>query len=383
MIANQTLQALETAMKRKINLLPKELRAFTKKDRSLARAVMVTGHRGIGKTTFLLHHSQDKNMLYLSADHPSLAAIPLYDLGEHIFMQGYDGIIIDEVHFAKDWSRHVKVLYDDFPDKKIWISDSSSLILRGGAGDLSRRFVKIRMPLLSFREYIALETKELLPAFNPFEKVPFAADSTMLRLFQAYRQKGTRPFYQEEFYAERMLEILDKTLFADVPFFIPKITDGNIRLMKAVIGTLASSAIPRLHVRSLCADWQVSSEKLYQLLFVMESIGVIRIIRKVHDKKAKTVGDKMFLGDPAYYSILNGNKGTEREALAAAMLIESGIKLESAGNEQKGDFIIDNDLCIEIGGRSKQPKEFDFVVRDDIDTAAGKVIPLWALGFMY
>jgi len=46
---------------------------------------------------------------------------------------------------------------DDYPDRLLWVSDSSSLVLRSGTGDLSRRFVSIVMPLLSFREFVALE----------------------------------------------------------------------------------------------------------------------------------------------------------------------------------------------------------------------------------
>ena len=52
-------------------------------------------------------------------------------------------------------------------------------------------------------------------------------------------------------------------------------TVDNIRLMSAVVGTLSMSSIPRLQVRSLCADWNVSADKLYQLLDVMEAVGSI------------------------------------------------------------------------------------------------------------
>ena len=40
-------------------------------------------------------------------------------------------------------------------------------------------------------------------------------------------------------------------------------TDGNLRLMNAVMGTLAHASIPRLSVRSLCADWGIGSDKLF------------------------------------------------------------------------------------------------------------------------
>ncbi len=51
-------------------------------------------------------------------------------------------------------------------------------------------------------------------------------------------------------YYERSLAILEKTLASEVPFFVPHITDDNLRLMTSIVGTLSKAAIPRLHVRS-------------------------------------------------------------------------------------------------------------------------------------
>lgn len=93
---------------------------------------MVTGARGCGKSTFLLYHVKDKHMLYLSMDNPLLASTSLYEVVRDVFMSGFEGVILDEVHYAADWSRHLKAAYDDFPDRKIWVSDSSALVLREG-----------------------------------------------------------------------------------------------------------------------------------------------------------------------------------------------------------------------------------------------------------
>ena len=371
-------------MERKMRNLPGTSRPYVRTLPDLPRTVVVTGKRGVGKTTFLLSRIQKKHLLYISVDNPLIAAIPLYTLVEELFLQGYEGVILDEIHFAKDWSRHVKSLYDDFPNHIIWLSDSSSLVLHDGAADLSRRYLKLKLPLLSFREYIALTTNELLPSFNPFEEnIPIQAESRLLRAFSMYRGEGTRPFFQEGFYPERMLEVLDKTLYSDIPFFLPNLSDNHIRIMRAVVSTLAQNPIPRLKVRKLCSDWNISSEKLYQLLSVMESTGLIRIIQVVNDHKAHTVGAKMFLGDPSFYPMLQGQIGTAREALFAACIEESGMTLEASKDETMGDFLIAHALSVEVGGKKKVRKQSDLVVRDDTDVAYGSVLPLWSLGFLY
>jgi predicted AAA+ superfamily ATPase len=366
---------------------------------TLPRTFMLTGPRGVGKTTYLLHHAkkladtQQKSILYLSADNPMLGAESLYEIVASIFLAGYSGVIVDEVHFAKDWSIHMKALYDDFPNHMLWVSDSSSLCLRMGKGDLSRRFVHIEMPLLSFREFLYLETGIEYPVYDPFHQsgvLPVQPSPGILSAFRTYKGLGTRPFYSEGDFNNRMLSILDKTLYSDIPFFLPSVTDGNLRLMKAIAGTLANTSIPRLQVRSLCSDWAIGAEKLYQLLQVMESVEFLRIIRKEHTTKVKSAGEKLFFSDPAFYTVLGGDVGNAREDLVTMLCSYGGYLVEATRDETTGDFIISktestdsSHIRLEVGGRSKQSKNADFVIRDDTDYPGGNSIPLWLLGMMY
>lgn len=398
-MTGQRIAELESAMKRRLAAAPARLRPFIRHRDALPRAFMLTGPRGVGKTTFLLHHAQrlvkakQNRILYLSADNPTLGTEGLYEIITSIFLAGYTGVIVDEVHFAKDWSIHLKALYDDFPNHTIWISDSSSLCLRMGKGDLSRRFVHIEMPFVSFREFLYLESGEEYSLYNPFNQggeLPIQPSPRVLSAFRMYRRIGTRPFYQEGDFNDRMLSILDKTLYSDIPFFLPSINDGNLRLMKAIAGTLANTSIPRLQIRSLCNDWGIGADKLYQLLEVMESVDLLRIIRKEHDTKAKTAGQKLFFCDPAFYEVLGGDSGNARESLVAMLCTYGGYLVEATKDETTGDFVLTSSkenapsqLKLEIGGHAKQPKKADFVIRDDTDYPGGKGIPLWLLGMMY
>lgn len=185
----------------------------------------------------------------------------------------------------------------------------------------------------SYREYLFLETGIEYPTCDPFRdgtSLPLKPSADILDAFQRYRAKGSRPFYAEGNFEDRLLSVLDKTLYSDIPFFLPNVTDGNLRLMKAITGTLAGAAVPRLQVRSLCADWGIGAEKLYQILVVMESVGVLRIVRLENDHKARSVGQKLLFSDPPYYSVLHGNSGTAREALVASLCASSGWTVEAA-----------------------------------------------------
>lgn len=386
-MTTELLQTLVLAMQRRLAAMPQRLRLYTSEYEKLPYALILTGARGCGKSTFLLHHSRNKRILYFSADNPKIIGESLYEIVNYIFMTGYEGVIIDEIHYAANWSIHLKALYDDFPGKILWASDSSSLVLRTGEGDLSRRYVPIKMPLMSFREYLYLETGKKYPKYILGEpKLPVQPDAELLNHFHNYRKYGSRPFYQDKDFEARYMSVIDKVLNNDIPFFLPSVTDNNLRLMRAIIGTLAQSSIPRVQITSLCSDWNIGAEKLYQLLFVMESVELIRIVRLHNDTKARSAGAKMLFADPCAYYVLNADQGTEREAYIVNCFSQSGYTVEAVRDEKKGDYIVsanNHATTIEIGGKNKKPKSADFVLRDNTDYPAGNAIPLWLAGMMW
>lgn len=128
----------------------------------------------------------------------------------------------------------------------------------------------------------------------------------------------------------------------------------------------------------------------HQLLEVMESVGVLRIVRLEDDRNARSVGQKLLFSDPAYYPVLHGNSGTAREALVASLCAFSGWSVEAAKDERAADFVLTSGgdrkparLLIEVGGASKSRKSADFVIRDDIEYPGSGVVPLWLLGMGY
>ena len=381
---NDLIEHLELNQERLLSFLPKKLRLYFNKIKLNERGILVYGPRGVGKTTLLLS-KMPKNFLYLSADNPLISSVSLYELGNSIFLKGYDGMIIDEVHFINKWSQHVKALYDAFPSKKIWISDSSSLILRMGAFDLSRRFLRIHLPLLSLREFVYLKDGIELPIIDPFDyrkdKISdIVRNYNVLSLFNSYISEGTRPLFLEGNFKEKMKNILEKTLYSDLPFFLPTIKDSYLRLVNAIIGLLASSKIPTINVEKMCKNWSVGKEKLYQLLEVLKEIEIVNIIRKPHDKKVYSKGEKIFLHDPSFYYIYEGEIGNSREAYVAFALGEKS-QIYASLNESDCDFIW-NGKKIEVGGKHKKPKHSDYVVSDELDLPVGNRIPLWMLGLM-
>jgi hypothetical protein len=385
--ADELVHSLEEIQKRKEMELPSRLRPYFDKIEMKNRAVLVFGPRGVGKTTFLLHRFRERKVLYVSADNPLVSTSDIWNIANTAFVRGYEGIVVDEAHYAKDWSIHLKALYDSYPRKLVIASDSSSLVLRQGIADLSRRFSRIQIPLMSLREYIFLRDGISLPQLEPFSlelsSVKEIINCTnVLSAFEEYLERGFRPSYMEWDFREQIEHIIEKTLHGDVPYFVPQISDIHFRLMNAVVGFLAISKVPTLNIERMCREWGIGKRKLYELLTVMNATGIIRIVYRQNDNRTFSKGEKIFFGDPAFYSIGTGNTGTRREAYVAQSFEDAGRRVFACVDERNGDFSVDGKI-IEVGGRSKKPKKAEFVIRDDTDLPHSNSIPMWTLGFQY
>ena len=288
------------------------------------------------------------------------------------------------------WQDHLLVAALTAEKKKIIATDSSTLILRKGLGDLSRRFVIETMSYMSFREYLHLKFNKTIPSLpwedllsktiNSFYNKISKLELNLQKEFKFYLAEGTRPLFLEKDVPERITNIIDKMIYQDVPFFVPEIKERHLQLMKHIIGFLASSPIPNLNVESFSRQWGVSKPTVYNLIEVMSQTGLIRIIAP-DNKEGKIKGHKIFFSDPTIYFAYNGNLGNIRECYFA-MVIE-GLKktLHCTSDEDLGDFVVDNTF-FETGGKRKERKKSHFVIRDNIDAPSANIIPLWMLGFV-
>ncbi len=352
------------------------------------RSILLFGPRGVGKTTFLVREAKARGAVYLSMDHPALANLSVYETVEALFQRGIMQLCLDEIHYAAHWSEDLKALYDAWPDRSIWASGSDSLLLSSGIGDLSRRYIGLAMPFLSFREYLVLKGYPDFGVHDPFSTdtswvSEVVAAGNMLGLFETYLTSGLRPLFMEgeDRYAARIVQVVQKTLEADIPRIVPTMAQNHFSLMNAVLGYLSQTNIPLVQVNSLCREWNVGKEKLYALLQAMEQTGLIRIVRKSSDHAARSIGAKLFLADPSLYPALSGKEGNAREAFVACALSSAGHRVQAASDEEEADFLVDNAFLVEIGGSRKARKKADFVIRDGADYPVPGVIPLWMMGF--
>jgi len=375
------IETFESITKSLRAFLPERIRPFSKEARLSERGVFITGVRGVGKTVFALYKMPD-NALYIAADHPILSGLKLFDVVERIFKEGYYHVVIDEIHNFMDWAKDVKVLYDLFPRKSLWLIDSNSALPKAHAADLSRRFPKFKVPLLSFREYLNLKYGLDYPVIDPFSPdEKFMLDVLrkvdILPEFNQYLSGGTRPFFLEGMFREKLFASIEKSIHFDIPYLVPSIKENHFHMMKAVIRYLLYSPAPTVNIEKLSREFAISKPKMYQLLQAMSEVDLISIVRRERDFSAFSKGAKMFLKDFSLYFTMNANKGSGREAFVNYCLSMMG-DVFACKDERICDFVI-NGMKMEVGGKSKGKKGSDIVVSFDIELPVKNKIPAWIL----
>ena len=135
----------------------------------------------------------------------------------------------------------------------------------------------------------------------------------------------------------------------------------------------------------------ISRQSTLKYLTNMEEANLIRrVFTNLMTVTDLQKPDKIYLDNPNLLYTLSLEKpeiGTVRETFFANQLASAGHKVEYAGYK-KGDFRIDGDIVIEVGGQDKgfsqvANHENAYVAADDIESAYMRKIPLWAFGFLY
>jgi hypothetical protein len=363
------------------------------------RFIGILGARGAGKTTILLQYlktNTSKNTLYIIADHPIVVQLGLFTIADEFQKIGGEILIIDEIHKVKSFEIDLKLIYDSFFGLQILFTGSSAVAINNAIADLSRRAMIYKLPILSFREYLELETsfsfssyslEDLLSnhtniASDILEKVkPFA-------YFKEYLKSGAYPFYKlnKNSYTEKLLNSSMQVLETDLPM-IYTIDYDKINALKKMMIMLCQSEPFDINISKLCGAVELNQRTLYRYLWILQAAGLVRILgAKSSGVSIISKPEKLYLDNTNLFSIFcdSAKEGTIRETFFASQISYN----HTLNYPKSGDFIIDDKFVFEIGGKDKkffQVKDIpnSFVVADEIEIGYGDKIPLWLFGFLY
>ncbi len=379
-----------------------------------SRFSVITGQRGVGKTTAMIQKilsvNDDiftKKALYVPVDHFVVSGRSLYEIAEEFYNLGGQMICFDEIHKYAGWSSELKSIYDSLQKLTILASGSSAMEIQKGSHDLSRRAVVYPMTGLSFREYIGLttgmKTKSLILKTILKDHEKLAHDiitavenkkNKILALFNDYLQFGYFPYFAEfddiSLYYMTLEQSIRTTIESDLLSIYPTLNGSSIRKIKRLLAVIAESAPFTPDLKRLKRIVEIGDERtLKNYLKYLEDGGVIISLAKGGSGLGSLEKpEKIYLNNPnQIYAI--GSKGKENiGTIRETFFINMLSVRHKVSMPPKGDFHIDNTYTFEIGGRKKSFKQIkdienSFLALDDIETGIGSKIPLWLFGFLY
>ena len=363
-----------------------------------ARIIGINGGRGAGKTTILHQYAKSSKykssqILYITCDHPSVVDLDLYELAEKFSKRGGRLFLIDEIHKLPEFARHIKAIYD-FLELQVIFSGSSAMIIRHESGDLSRRASIYNLPVLSFREFLALngttfKAYTLNALLENHEDIALEVMEKLkpIEMFIKYLEYGAYPFFKESIsdYPKRLLEVVNLTIDSDLSFIHHIDTDKRDKLKK-ILYMLCCTSPYEISKAKLSAEVGLSWPTLVKYLKYMEEGSLVHLIPGGSGHKSIKKPNKLLLNNPNLFQILcvNLNVGSLRESFFVSQL----SYLHQVHYHHSADFMIDDNIVFEIGGTAKGDKQIQetenaYLVIDDIESGSLNKIPLWLFGFLY
>lgn len=359
------------------------------------RMTAIVGPRGVGKTTLLLQYIKlnlhKKDTLYVSAESIYFANHTLFDTATTFCALGGNHLFIDEIHKYKGWATELKMIYDNLPDLQVVFTGSSVLDIYKGTADLSRRVLVYTMQGLSFREYLGMTLGIELPAYTLEQitdnevELPKEVEKP-LALFKEYLRNGYYPFSKDEGYRMRLNQIVSMTLETDIPQYANYSVMVS-RKLKELMQVIADSVPFKPNMSTIATTIKADRNNLPDYFELMERAG---LIAQLHESTRGVRGlgkvEKVYLDNTNLSFALSSaipDIGNLRETF---FFNQMRVK-HSVFNSPASDFLIDG-KTFEIGGKKKGQKQIanakeGYVVKDDIETGLGNVIPLWAFGMNY
>ena len=214
---------------------------------NLRRILVLTGTRRVGKTTIQYQMIEEllargvapQKIVFISMDHPMLKLSAFQDIldcyHENIYAEQDVYYFFDEVQYASDWDKWLKIIYDMQPDTQVVATGSASpALMKGNQESGAGRWTVIQVPTLSFYEYCELlevEKPELPANFS----VKYLLDATtqernalqmqmakVQNYFMRYLQVGGFPelaLADNDLLAQQIMreDVVDKVLKRDLP----------------------------------------------------------------------------------------------------------------------------------------------------------------------
>jgi predicted AAA+ superfamily ATPase len=331
------------------------------------RWLVITGFRGVGKTTLLSQlyfeiTTPQVEKLYLSVDQiTQLIGVSLQEvlsIYEEIIGTAFERLnkplilFLDEVQYDKNWAITLKSIYDRSNKVFIFSTGSSALSLQNNP-DVARRTISEKLFPMSFTEYIKIKNNKFeTPGLaNNLRNAIFRSSSaeqvyTTLKLLEQkirkywlgiermeidrYMKYGTLPFAvklkNEGLVYDQIKKIIDRIVSIDIVEH-GQFKSDIISRIPEILYTVAASDI--LSVTNLAKDLNISKITLTEILSILEKTEtLLRIYPYGSHMTQVRKPSKYLFASPAFRSMYyNFISNTIGEASYMGKLLEDTVGL--------------------------------------------------------
>lgn len=318
-------------------------------------------------------------------------------------------LCIDEIHKDPTWSGDLKSIRDSFPDLQLMVSGSSMLHIRRGSHDLARRALVYHIEGLSFREFLELNLGIDLPpipladVLDDHETIAGEMvaglerkEVAVLGQFRQYLETGYYPYFLEFNDPVRMRMTVEQSaraaLESDLPAVHPEISGSTIARVEKLLAILAESAPMTPNLARLARLVDVADPRTMKnyLAYLEEADLIMGLTRGGGGLRNSNMEkpEKIYLGDPNLAHALSQWRGADIGSLRETFFCRMLIGRHKICSAVKADFIIDDALTFEVGGRNKGGGQLaearnGYLALDEMPVGVGRRIPLWLFGFCY
>lgn len=391
------------------------------------RFVSMAGLRGVGKTTLMwqtanyIYSTYHKDIYFFNVNTLKTLGVSLYaaleEFQHYIIKKRFNELsepitlLFDEVHDDENWSRSLKILYDEARTAFILCTGSSALLLNQSA-DLARRMRTEKIYPFKFEEFILAKTtmegngKGIHPvkglsgglmqaifysesADEMFEGIKAVESNVntylvalhenqpvklteLLQGYISYRNIPNFLFHQNKYTInDSILDLFKRVILQDIPKLNPTLTD-HTKIEKLILRLAGSDEINPETLAGIIGIKQKEINDLIDILSKAELINVLLPYGGLDTRIAKN--KKAFFMSPslrqALLSSLYGqslpdqfkSKLTEDIVVMylKRLLTDGVISFMSGGDSTNPDFVIetrDKPILLEIGSEKTTTRQ--------------------------
>lgn len=256
---------------------------------------------------------------------------------------------LDEAQDLPDWQRGIKYLYDN-TNIKIYITGSSSLLLKSETSKLTGRFILHEVLGLNFEEYLEFTKQKI-----------YKLQSKNVALVTEYLQTGGYPEYVLNRDRQALSNIVESTLYRDL---ISQYGIRNPAFLKDLLDYLADKVTSPVSNQNIARDLKVNDDTAkFYLKYLQDVYLIYPLYRKSRSNRiSKSSVPKYYFNDTG---ILNLRSLSPKIGLLAENAVYLHLRRKSFSKEYP-DIYYNEVNGVEVDFDNRQNKLTEVKYRDNL-----------------